>query len=44
MEVDNLDYFDASDFDLEETLDKFSASSTCVRSENLMDGKHLSKV
>ena len=44
VEVDDLGDFDFSEFYLEETLNEHFATSTCVRSYNRIDGKHLSKV
>ena len=44
VEVDNLDDFDASDFDSEEMLEEHFTSSAFVMSEVRIDSKHLSKV
>ena len=44
VQINGLDDFDISDFDLEETLNEHISSSTFVRFENRIDGMHLSKV
>ena len=43
-EVEKLNDFDVSGFDAEETLEKYFASSSFVKSEYRIDGKYLSKV